>query len=115
MCLPAGRSSVRDIKKTFYPTPLGSPSFLHAMLQLLAPTLAVDALARLFSQSSVRKPDDTLSHAATCVQLSACVHTARMSDVIHVLDTGLPPDLLRGHYCNSPLRLSDYPYHTTFS
>jgi hypothetical protein len=46
-------------------------------------------------------------------QLLVCAHTARMSDVIHVLDTGLPPDLLRGHYCDSSCACLSIHINTT--
>jgi hypothetical protein len=80
MCLPAGRSYQRHQKLfTLHLPQLPASCILLHLHAAVASTLVVDALESLVSQSDARKPDDTLSHAATYILARLCTHRSHVA------------------------------------
>jgi hypothetical protein len=102
-------------QKTFYPTPLASPSFLHERCCMHAAVASDASGRRALKPSQPIQRQHARRHAVPrgYSQLLVCAHTARMSDVTHMLDAGLPPDLLRGHYCDSSCACLSIHIYTT--
>lgn len=106
MCLPAGRSSVRDTKNFLPDTTAGPPQLLACLHAAVASTLAADALARLVSQSSASMPDDTLSsHAATYTY--PFVHTPLACRKSYMCSRWPPTGLITGQLLPFFLRMSE--------